>query len=83
MEIILIQFAEHCLDAIRLSLMCTGDMTFMPVKWSQNRGWIKPMFETVHTCRNYEALKAWADNRDAEHPETYPANAERLWASIS
>jgi hypothetical protein len=42
---------EHCFDALRLSLMCSGDMTLIPIKWSINRGWIVPEFETVHTCR--------------------------------
>ncbi len=66
------------MDMIRLSLMCNGDMTFIPIKWSENRGWIKPEFETVHTCRDYDALRKWSINRDAANPERYLKNAERL-----
>lgn len=69
---------EHCIEMIRLSLMCTADMTLMPVKWSTNRGWIKPQFETVHTCRNYEDLRLWSLNRDAADPNKYMDNARRL-----
>ena len=58
--------------------MCNGDMTFIPVKWSENRGWIMPEFETVHTCRDYENLRIWSINRDAADPDRYPGNAERL-----
>ncbi|KAI1337303.1 hypothetical protein F5Y15DRAFT_425905 [Xylariaceae sp. FL0016] len=69
---------EHCIDAVRLSLMCAGDMTLIPVKWSENRNWIMPIFETVHTCRDFDALRAWALERDAVDGETYRANAAKL-----
>ncbi|KAH9900312.1 hypothetical protein F4778DRAFT_782416 [Xylariomycetidae sp. FL2044] len=69
---------EHCLDAVRLSLMCAGDMTLIPVKWSENRSWIMPIFETVHTCRDFDALRAWAFARDATNDDTFRENAARL-----
>ncbi len=43
-----------------------------------NRGWIKPDFNTVHTCRDYNALRKWSLHRDSATPETYPDNAKRL-----
>jgi len=71
-------FSEHCLDSIRLSLMCSGDMTLVPIRWDDNRGWIMPIFEVDHTCRDYEALREWSLARDAADPRRYPKNAERL-----
>ncbi|KAK0755791.1 hypothetical protein N5P37_011665 [Trichoderma harzianum] len=69
---------EHCIDALRLSLMCTGDMTLIPIRWSKNRNWINPSFDTDHTCRNYEALRDWSLPRDAADENKWPANADRL-----
>lgn len=69
---------EHCLDGLRRSLMCHADMTFIPVRWSENRGWIMPIFDTVYTCRDYDAMKRWTRDRDAADPKTYPQNAKRL-----
>jgi len=66
------------MDAIRLSLMCSADMTFVPIRWSDNRGDISPDFETVHTCRDYDALKDWSRGRDAADPELWPQNGARL-----
>ncbi|KAK1991309.1 hypothetical protein LX36DRAFT_590763 [Colletotrichum falcatum] len=69
---------EHCIDAIRLSVMCNGDMTLIPIRWSENRNWILPVFETVHTCRDYDSLRSWSIDRDVADPELLYANAERL-----
>ncbi|KAK1755404.1 hypothetical protein QBC47DRAFT_360330 [Echria macrotheca] len=74
---------EHCLDGLRRSLMCHGDMTFIPIEWSENRGWIMPIFDTVYTCRDYDALRKWTRDRDAADPKVYPQNAERLWLKSS
>lgn len=62
--------------------MCHGDMTFIPVEWSENRGWIMPKFDTVYTCRDYNALKQWTRNRDAESrdPKVIMEIARRLKA---
>lgn len=54
----------------------------MPIKWSENRNWIEPIFETVHTCRDYDALKTWSLNRDSADPDKYPKNAESLREKI-
>jgi hypothetical protein len=60
--------------------MCSGDMTLSPIIWSEEKGRIMPDFEVDHTCRDYDALKEWANARDAANPNRYPQNAERLHA---
>ncbi|THC87174.1 hypothetical protein EYZ11_013378 [Aspergillus tanneri] len=55
-------------------------MTFIPIKWSENRNWIMPIFETVHSCRDYDALKKWSSDRDAADPNLLYKNAARLHA---
>lgn len=72
---------DHCIDSLRLSIMCHGDMTFAPIIWSEIQGRMIPDFETLHTCRDYDALKNWANNRDASNPKRWPKNAERLRSS--
>lgn len=54
--------------------MCAGDMTLLPYVFSKNLNGPMAFFETVHTCRNYSALRAWSMERDAGDTE----NAERL-----
>ncbi|KAM4063786.1 hypothetical protein HRG_012516 [Hirsutella rhossiliensis] len=68
---------EHCIDSLRLSLMCTGDMTLLPVEWSANRNWLMPVFESVHTCRDFGELKAWAKNRDGKGARSVRENSQR------
>ncbi|KAI1331846.1 hypothetical protein F5Y16DRAFT_422257 [Xylariaceae sp. FL0255] len=71
---------EHCIDAVRLSLMCASDMTLIPVKWSENRNWTMPIFETVHTCRDFDTLHAWAVERESIKDATFRQNAAKLRA---
>ena len=70
-------WVEHCIDGLRESIMCAGDMTFIPVRWSKNRHWILPIFQTEHTCRDYNALKEWTRDRDAQNPKDLVLNSER------
>jgi len=63
--------------------MCAADMTMIPIRWSERRGWILPIFDVDHTYRDYETLKQWSLERDASDPARYPQvaariNAERL-----
>lgn len=69
---------DHCIDNLRLSLMCTGDMTFAPIVWDRNKGRFIPDFEVEHTCRDYDALKRWSLARDSAQPERWRENAARL-----
>ncbi|KAL2196652.1 hypothetical protein P885DRAFT_77774 [Corynascus similis CBS 632.67] len=68
---------EHCLDVLRLSLICTGDMTLIPTKDSDSRPF-EAVFETVHACRDFSAIRQWSLNRDSADPDRYLSNAEKL-----
>ncbi|KAJ3552562.1 hypothetical protein NM688_g4088 [Phlebia brevispora] len=51
---------NHCVDNIRQSLMCAGDIT--PLVWhlnDKNSSAVINM-DIPHTCRNYDALVDWA-----------------------
>ncbi|KAL5313614.1 hypothetical protein ACEPPN_018035 [Leptodophora sp. 'Broadleaf-Isolate-01'] len=71
---------DHCLDALRQSIMCTGDMTLSPIKWDYKGGRIVPDFQVDHTCRDFDTLREWSVNRDSADPTRYRQNAERLHA---
>lgn len=68
---------EHCLDALRLSIMCKGDMTLIPTKDSDSRPF-EAVFESVHACRDFSAIRDWSVERDSATPEKYRANADKL-----
>lgn len=80
----LISIVEHCIDSIRQSLMCTGDMTMIPEHWTTHKGPSGGMisdFDNLHMCRDYEAIRKWRVDRNAEDDEIWPKVAERLWAA--
>jgi hypothetical protein len=60
--------------------MCHGDMTPAPVIWSERRNGVLPIFDTEHTCRDYDALKKWVVDRDAVNENIALENAARLKA---
>ncbi|KAH8900790.1 hypothetical protein GQ53DRAFT_776478 [Thozetella sp. PMI_491] len=75
---------EHCLDALRLSVMCHGDMTPIPTIHDENRGpgGFMPEFRTVHTCRDYQTIREWTMGRDVENPDTRKQHAQKLGSHI-
>ncbi|KAF7978949.1 hypothetical protein HWV62_44173 [Athelia sp. TMB] len=56
---------DHCLNAIRESLVCNADLT--PVTWHWNeRDQISGVeFNAVHTCVNWENIHTWAGENAA------------------
>ena len=58
-------------------------MTIIKSSWSDNRGAMMPDFQNYHTCRDMDALKKWARDRNAADPKLWPGNAERLLAGTS
>ncbi len=55
---------DHCIETLRVALMCFADTTPVLI-------YIEPRlpagiagdFETLHTCRKFDDLKAWAADR--------------------
>lgn len=53
---------DHCLETLRMALMCTADLTPILISMdpaSPLGGY--PDFETVHRCRNIDSILEWAD----------------------
>ncbi|KAI0914382.1 hypothetical protein F4823DRAFT_351890 [Ustulina deusta] len=51
---------DHCIDALRQSVMCQGDIGVFSFKNPFNDGDPLPNYSTPHTCRNFESIRQWA-----------------------
>jgi len=61
--------SEHCFDYIRQNLMCYSDVSVLPIGWDPKHKAYYATFDTTiqKTCRNFEAIYAWAKTRQVEH----------------
>lgn len=53
-------YEDHCINAIRESLMCSADVTPNVWKWNEFKRIAQVQFNNVHTCVDWDALKDWA-----------------------
>lgn len=61
---------EHCMDRIRQSLMCSGDLTPSPMYWWD--GFNTALGRTgAQTCRKWQPIRDWMDGRrESKESET-------------
>lgn len=52
--------ADHCLEALRISLMCWGDVTPLLVRLGGPAG-ARADFETHHKCRDFNKIESWIE----------------------
>ncbi|RMZ92008.1 hypothetical protein DV736_g730, partial [Chaetothyriales sp. CBS 134916] len=61
-DTILQYHVTHCLDIIRQQLMCAVDIGVLgQVWWNRTGPEAYVDFNTKHTCRNFEAIRGWAE----------------------
>jgi hypothetical protein len=54
----------HCVDILRQQLMCTVDTGLLgQVWWNPEKPAAFVDFNTQHKCKNYEAIRKWAEER--------------------
>lgn len=53
----------HCIDSIRMSLECHGDLSLVPQRWADGWGEPWPVVESLHVCRDYDRIQKWAHSR--------------------
>lgn len=54
---------DHCLDQIRQSIQCHGDLSPVPLYWWD--GWRTAIGQGhTHTCRKWEPVREWVDRRN-------------------
>jgi hypothetical protein len=54
---------DHCIDAIRQSLMCHADLTPIPSRWFEGLGQSYIDTNRPHVCRNWSKIRSWATER--------------------
>ncbi|KAF7589387.1 hypothetical protein BBP40_004330 [Aspergillus hancockii] len=53
---------DHCIELLRITLMCTSDVT--PMVFSDDHQGFQgrtPDFSTMHTCRNFWEIRQWVE----------------------
>jgi len=75
-----VKHIDHCIDIIRQTLMCHGDIGIIPFTSDPN---YRPLFNATRVCRKYEALRDWVDEHQAGNntPEgmvAFHSHAEHL-----
>lgn len=53
--------AAHCLDTVRQVLMCNVDTAVLGQVWANDPPAAFPDFHTKHMCKNYDAVRQWAE----------------------
>lgn len=63
-SILMLTCVDHCLEAIRINLMCTADIGIFTFRdfpeYGFEKGDYRPDLSTQHTCRNFDAIHQWA-----------------------
>lgn len=66
-ELVGLDHIEHCVAALRQSLMCASDITPLPWTWVEADQEAKEVAEVVHTCRSFEGIREWAKENTVRH----------------
>jgi hypothetical protein len=64
--------------------MCYSDMTIVKEYWADSKGENGGMmadFDNVHTCRDFNSIRDWMSDRNAEDDDEWPKVAKRIWAN--
>jgi len=56
--------SDHCIETLRETIQCNMDMTPVPHIWSEGKGMFLAQTMLKHTCRDFDALVEWQDNRE-------------------
>ena len=57
---------EHCIDMLRQSVMCHGDISPVTMRWGQTQPIPLGNFSSPHECVNWAAINEWAKERSVE-----------------
>ncbi|KAI1347180.1 hypothetical protein F5Y01DRAFT_329918 [Xylaria sp. FL0043] len=75
--------AQHCLDRLRQSIQCRGDVSVATYIWGKRQAIPIANFTSLHECVNWDAIYKWSYNRRVDvfepglliHPIFGPAYA--------
>lgn len=57
---------DHCIDALRQSIMCTSDIAPNVWQYSAKAKAVRARATTVHECRDFNQVKEWAMQHSAD-----------------
>lgn len=60
---------DHCLDYLRQSIQCAGDLTPLYYQYSEHRRRGFPVWGSKHTCRNFGKIQHWALSKHRDQVE--------------
>ncbi|KAK8147074.1 hypothetical protein G3M48_002199 [Beauveria asiatica] len=60
---------DHCIDLLRQTLMCHGDISMHPFEWIDGYRFPWPTEQTEHQCRNWDKLVAWSKEHSVSNLE--------------
>lgn len=66
-EILGADHIDHCVDAIRQSLMCSADISVLTWTWNENKRQNMEMGTILHTCRKFDKIQMWARKHAVYH----------------
>ncbi|KAK4085882.1 hypothetical protein Purlil1_9839 [Purpureocillium lilacinum] len=58
------QHVDHCVETLRQTIQCQSDLTPVPHVWSEGKGMYIADTSLEHTCRDYDAVMEWQDERE-------------------
>lgn len=61
-------YLNQCADLIRQKLHCDADVGVVTYNWVKGMPNPIPNFNTKHKCRNFDAIKEWASERQMPEP---------------
>ncbi|OKL57499.1 hypothetical protein UA08_06893 [Talaromyces atroroseus] len=62
---------DHCIDSMRQSFMCSSDISPITWKWVEDSQSARGLLTTLHTCRDFEAIREWALEHEAKSFDIY------------
>ncbi|KJR89956.1 uncharacterized protein SPSK_06502 [Sporothrix schenckii 1099-18] len=74
-DAILAKHVSHCVDILRQVLMCNVDTGVLGQVWYTDAAGAPaafPDFHTTHTCKNYDAVRQWAEQLQAPPNDALP-----------
>lgn len=73
-------YLNQCADLIRQKLQCDADVGVVTYNWVEGKPNPIPNFNTVHKCRNFDAVKDWAHEKQIPEPTngTIPRPADAV-----
>ncbi|KAF8849623.1 hypothetical protein BDZ45DRAFT_732120 [Acephala macrosclerotiorum] len=77
-----IMHLDHCIDALRQSTQCNGDITPNVYQWSEKWGEVRAWATVVHECRNFDNIVDWAKSHYSRLPFAFgdgPAVGKCAW----